>query len=129
MIEKQIYFEEEQSLESKLRLENPENILSEYGLTGNQSKVYLHMNKFGAKSASNLSKMLNIPRTEIYAILKTLQKKGCITLKNEKPMKFDSIPFEEFLEALIRLKKNEILKLEETHAVVKKLESSNFQYC
>ena len=44
--------------------------------------------------------------------------------KNEKPLKFNSVPFEEFLESVINLKKNEILKLEETLEIIKSIKSS-----
>ena len=76
MNKKQMCFEDEKLLsESKFFIENHENILSEFGLSQNQSKVYLYLIKYGSTTAPNLSKSLNIPRTEIYAILKILQKK------------------------------------------------------
>jgi len=129
MNKKQICFEDENSLqESKFFIENPENILSEFGLSQNQSKVYLYLIKFGPTTAPNLSKSLDIPRTETYAILKILQKKRCIKTKNEKPLKFGSIPFEDFLETLINLKKNEIQKLEETLEIIKTLKSSKYKF-
>ena len=93
--------------------------LSEFGLSENQSKVYLYLDRNGSKPASDLSRILNIPRTEIYAILKTLQRKGCIEFNNEKPMKADSVPFEDFLEKIINSKKTEIQKLENTLASIK----------
>jgi len=128
MNKKQIYFEGRKNLkESNFILEHPGNILLEFGLSENQSKVYLYLNKFGPKPAPHLSKTLDVPRTEIYAILKILQQKGYITIKNEKPMKFYSIPFEEFLERIITLKKSEIQKLEEELVIIKTLKSSKFQ--
>jgi len=109
---------------SNFVLKDPEKRLSEFGLSENQSKVYLYLDKFGSKPASDLSKILNIPRTEIYAILKTLQRKGCIEFNNEKPIKADSVPFEEFLARIINSKKNEIQKLEETLESIKSTNSS-----
>lgn len=126
--ENQIYLNGEQGpIETKFVLENPRYILPLFGLSENQAKVYLYLNKSGSKTASRLSKNLDIPRTEIYAILKILKKKGCVTTKNEKPMKFNSVPFEKFLESIINLKKNEIKKLEETLSVINALKSSKFQ--
>jgi len=125
MNKKQFYFEGDLNLkEPNFALERPENRLSEFGLSENQSKVYLYLNKVGSKPASELSRILNIPRTEIYAILKTLQRKGCIEFNNEKPMRVDSVPFEEFLEKIITLKKNEIQKLEDTLASIKSINLS-----
>ena len=129
MNKKQLCFEDKKLLnESKFFIENPENILSEFGLSQNQSKVYMYLIKFGSATASNLSKSLNVPRTETYAILKILQKKRCIKTKNEKPLKFSSIPFEDFLETVINLKKNEIEKLEETLEIIKTLKSSKQKF-
>lgn len=129
MNKKQLFFEEEKfSKESDLINEHPENILSEFGLSQNQSKVYLYLVKFGSTTASGLSKSLDIPRTETYAILRTLQKKRCIKTKNEKPLKFNSVPFEDFLESVINLKKNEILKLEETLEIIKSIKSSKNKF-
>jgi len=128
MTKKQIYLEDDlNQKESRFLFENPEKKLSEFGLSTNQSKVYLYLNQNGSKQASHLSKILEIPRTEIYAILKTLQKKGCIALSDEKPRKFDSIPFEEFLESIINSKKNEIQKLEDTLELIKTLKTAKFQ--
>ena len=125
MNKKQVYFEGETNLKgSNFVLENPEKKLSEFGLSENQSKVYLYLNRCGSKPASELSRILNIPRTEIYAILKTLQRKGCIEFNDEKPMRVDSVPFEEFLEKIITMKKNEIQKLEDTLASIKSINLS-----
>ena len=124
-----MYFEDEKSFtESEFFIKNPENILSDFGLSKNQSKVYLYLIKFGSTTAAKLSESLDIPRTETYAILKTLQTKRCIKTKNEKPLKFNSIPFEDFLEHVISLKKNEIQKLEETLEIIKNIKSSNYKF-
>ena len=129
MNKKQMYFEDEKLLNgSKFFIENPENILSEFGLSQNQSKVYLYLIKYGSTTAPRLSKSLNIPRTETYAILRILQKKRCIKTKNQKPLMFSSIPFEDFLETLINLKRKEIHKLEKTLEIIKNLKESKYTF-
>ena len=81
----------------------------------------------GTKTASQLSKTLNIPRTEVYHLLKTLQEKGCITSINEKPMKFGSVGIEVFLKQMINLEKTKIQKLEEILFAIQKLKlADNF---
>ncbi len=77
----------------------------------------------GAKTASQLSKTLDIPRTETYHLLKTLQEKGCIFRIYEKPLKFGAVSIEDFFEKWIISEKNKIKKLEETLSVIKKLKS------
>lgn len=120
MNKKQVTLEgNQESNQANLVHNSHKSELSEFGLSENQSKVYLYLDRNGSKPASDLSRILNIPRTEIYAILKTLQRKGCIEFNNEKPMKADSVPFEDFLEKIINSKKTEIQKLENTLASIK----------
>ena len=121
----QIYLEEESCLkDSKILQANGDNLLLKFGFSSNQSKVYLYLSKMGTKTASQLSKTLDIPRTETYHLLKTLQEKGCIFRIYEKPMKFGAVSIEDFLEKWIISEKNKIKKLEESLSVIKKLKLS-----
>ena len=120
----QIYLEEESYLkDSKIMLANGDNLFFKFGFSSNQSKVYLYLSNMGTKTASQLSKTLDIPRTETYHLLKTLQEKGCIFRIYEKPLKFSAVSIEEFFEKWIISEKNKIKKLEETLSVIKKLKS------
>ncbi len=121
----QIYLEEESYLkDSKILLANEYNLFFKFGFSSNQSKVYFYLNNMGTKTASQLSKTLDIPRTETYHLLKTLQEKGCIFRIYEKPMKFGAVSIEDFLEKWILSEKNKIKKLEESLSVIKKLKLS-----
>jgi len=86
--------------------------LIQYGLTPNQSKVYLYLTKTGEKTASTISKNLNIPRTESYHLLNSLEQKGIIFSIFGKPTKFNSVPIEEALNIIIDNEKNRIADLE-----------------
>jgi len=86
--------------------------LIQYGLTPNQSKVYLYLTKTGEKTASVISKNLNIPRTESYHLLNSLEQKGIIFSIFGKPTKFNSVPIEEALNIIIDNEKNRIADLE-----------------
>jgi sugar-specific transcriptional regulator TrmB len=122
----QIHLEEESYLnDSRTPLANGDNLFFKFGFSSNQSKVYLYLSKIGTKTASQLSKTLDIPRTETYHLLKTLQEKGCIFRIYEKPMKFGAVSIEDFLENWIISEKNKIKKLEETLFVIKKLKLSS----
>ena len=104
--------------------ENSSNILQKFGLSTNQSKIYLCLSRIGPKTASQLSKFLEIPRTETYHILKTLQVKGCIVLIHYKPLKYQAVSIEDLLEKIINLEKNKIKKLEKTLEMIKKFKDS-----
>ena len=116
---------EDKSLQkdSKNLLENRINLLFKFGFSSNQSKIYLYLSKMGNKTASQLSKNLNIPRTETYHLLKTLQEKGCVFRIHEKPLQFGMVPIEEFLEKWIHSEKNKVKKLEEILYLIQKLKS------
>ena len=120
----QIYLEEEASIkESKNQVVNGTNLFK-LGFSTNQSKVYFFLSKKGFKTAPQLSKSLDIPRTETYHLLKKLEEKECILKINEKPLKFGAIPIENFLEKWIELEKNKIKNLEEILYEIKQSKSS-----
>ena len=84
----------------------------DFGLTDRQVEIYLFLAKTGPYIASHLSTSLNIHRTEIYQILKELQKKGLVESTLEFPKRFTAIPFERALNLLIKAKKDEVEYLE-----------------
>jgi len=88
-----------------------ENLI-QYGLTPNQSKVYLFLTKTGEKTASAISKSLNIPRTESYHLLNSLEQKGIIFSIFGKPTKFNSVPIDDALTIVIDNEKKRITDLE-----------------
>ncbi len=87
-------------------------MLIRYDLTPNQAKVYLFLSKIGVKTASEVSKSLNIPRTETYHLLSTLQQKGIIFSIFGKPTKFNAVGVEESLQILVNNEKNRINELD-----------------
>ena len=119
----QIYLDEESSIkESKNQVVNGTNLFK-LGFSTNQSKVYFFLSKKGFKTAPQLSKSLDIPRTETYHLLKKLKEKECILIINEKPLKFGAIPIANFLEKWIELEKNKIKNLEEIFYEIKNSKS------
>ncbi len=85
--------------------------LEKFGLTKNQSKVYLYLSKNGPHSANELTKLLKLPRTETYHLLTLLQNKGIVLGKFGKPNKFDSLPFEKTISILVNNEKIRITEL------------------
>lgn len=125
-IKDQIYLEEEPIVNGFRILENSFTLLSKFGLSPNQSKVYLSLSKDGPRTASQLSTSLDIPRTEMYHLLKTLRQKGCVKTINEKPMKFGPITIENFLEKTIDIEKSKIKNLEEILFTLKKFKAASY---
>ncbi len=87
-------------------------MLIRYDLTPNQAKVYLFLSKIGIRTASEVSKSLNIPRTETYHLLSTLQQKGIIFSIFGKPTKFNAVGVAESLEILVNNERNRINELD-----------------
>lgn len=86
--------------------------LIDFGLTDRQLEIYLFLAKVGSYTASHLSIASNIHRTEVYQILKELQKKGLVESTLEFPKRFTALPFERALDFLIKSKKDEVEYLE-----------------
>lgn len=56
-----------------------EETLQEYGLTNNETRVYLANLKIGSGRANDIAKQANLLRTTTYEVLKTLAEKGIVS--------------------------------------------------
>jgi len=106
--------------EFERRLLNPENEyikkdimteISKFGLSQNQSKTFLFLSKSGAKTASQISKSLSLPRTETYHILSQLQSRSIVIADFGKPTKFETVSIEKAIEILVENEKTRIDEL------------------
>jgi HTH-type transcriptional regulator, sugar sensing transcriptional regulator len=82
--------------------------LSEFGLTTNQSKVYIFLGKYGSKTAPEVSKGLGLPRTETYHLLNVLQSRGAVTAEFMSPVKYSTVPIEKMLTTLVSVEREKI---------------------
>ena len=87
--------------------------LSKFGLTPNQSKVFLFLEKYGSSTATQVSKTLKLPRTETYHLLTNLQNKGIATASFQHPIKFSALPLDKAIGTLINAEKERVKNLEE----------------
>ena len=88
------------------------NELSKFGLTQNQSKVFLFLEKYGSSTATQVSKALKVPRTETYHLLTNLQNKGIVSATFQHPIKFSALPLDKAIGALINAEKERVRNLE-----------------
>src|SRR6476661_6076800 len=86
--------------------------LSKFGLTPNQSKVFLYLEKYGSSTATQVSKALKVPRTETYHLLTNLQNKGIVSATFQHPIKFTALPLDKAIGALINSEKERGKNLE-----------------
>lgn len=97
----------------RLAVQDVQNGLLSFGLTANQAKVYIHLAKNGNKTAPQISKVLKIPRTETYHLLKILQNKGIITATFGHPTEFEALSFDKCLSVLLSSEKERLQEMEE----------------
>jgi sugar-specific transcriptional regulator TrmB len=77
-------------------------ILTDFGLTGNQAKVYLATARLGLASVGQISKVSKVRREDVYRILPKLEELGLVERLLGKPTKIRATPVEEALSILIK---------------------------
>jgi len=100
-----------QNYEYKVFIDRLKEQLSKFGITANQSKVYIYLGKYGSKTAPQICKVLKIPRTETYHLLSSLQNRGIVSATFQSPIKFSAIPLERVVWILVQAEKERIKTL------------------
>lgn len=99
--------------EHKIVLEKLKSELAKFGLTSNQTDVYVFLGKYGSKTAPEISKTLGIPRTETYHLLTSLQNKGLVSATFQYPIRFSAMPISKAIWILVNAEKERVIALEE----------------
>jgi sugar-specific transcriptional regulator TrmB len=94
--------------EYRVRLEKIKEALLKFGLTPNQAKVYIYLGKYGSKTAPEVFKALNLPRTETYFILNTLERRGILTSELTSPTRYSALSIENMVLAIVNAEKEKI---------------------
>lgn len=92
----------------KQKLEKLKKELLKFGLSSNQAKIFLYLGKYGPKTAPEVSKALEIPRTETYFIINTLQNRGIVSTEFSSPQRFSALPIKETILTLLNAEKEKI---------------------
>ncbi len=107
--------------EQKIACDKLKDELSKFGLTSNQSKVYIYLGKYGSKTAPEVCRALKMPRTETYHLLTTLQNKGMVSATFQHPTKFSAEPLNKAIWVLVNAEKERVNSLENQENEVRKL--------
>ncbi len=94
-----------------LSLERVIKALVNLGLSRLDAEVYVYLAKKGRQKVVDLAKALNLSRKKIYNSLKNLQNKGIVTKDRSI---FSALPFEEALELLIKMEKEQAQLIRES---------------
>ncbi|MEX0863031.1 TrmB family transcriptional regulator [Nitrosopumilus sp.] len=110
-----------QMYEYKLSVEKVQTELLQYGLTSNQSKVFIYLGKYGAKTAPEVCRALKLPRTETYHLLSALQNKGIVSATFQHPIQFTALPLDKAIWILVNSEKERVKTLEQMEEGLSKL--------
>ena len=92
----------------KLTLEKIKNELINFGLTKSQAKVFIYLGKYGSKTASEIAKALQLPRTETYHLVNSLQNMGLVVAELAHPTKYTAMEMREAVSTLVKQEQDRI---------------------
>ncbi len=97
-----------QMYKHKLTLEKIRNELINFGLTKSQAKVFIYLGKYGSKTASEIAKALQLPRTETYHLVNSLQNFGLVIAELSHPTKYTAMEMKEAISTLVKQEQERI---------------------
>lgn len=77
-------------------------ILSDFGLTRDQAKIYITVAKLGLASVSQISRISKVRREDVYRVLPKLEKMGLVEKILGTPIRIRALPVKEALSILIK---------------------------
>ncbi len=92
----------------KLTLDKIKNELINFGLTKSQAKVFIYLGKYGSKTASEIAKALQLPRTETYHLVNSLQNIGLVLAELAHPTKYSAMDMKEAVNTLVKQEQERI---------------------
>jgi len=104
--------------------------LQRIGLTEYEAKAYLSLLKDHLNSAAKLSEKSGVPRTKIYSVLESLERKGWIKIYSGIPLLFKAVDprdvftkikrdYAEFLQSIQTTLKEEVKEMKEKFVILK----------
>ena len=105
----------------KANYEEIKEYFGTFGLTPNQVKVFFYLGKVGQRSASDIAKAVDIPRSETYHLLTALQNKGIVSATFEHPIKFSTLPIQEAIHVLVSTETERLKKLKKSGPILEEL--------
>jgi len=92
----------------KITLDKIRNELINFGLTKSQAKVFIYLGKYGSKTASEIAKALQLPRTETYHLVNSLQNIGLVLAELDHPTKYSGMEMKEAVTTLVKQEQERI---------------------
>ncbi len=101
--------------------EEVKEYLTTFGLTPNQIKVFFYLGKIGAKTASEIAKAVEVPRSETYHLLTALQNKGIVDASFQHPIKFSTLTIKKAVQVLLNSETERLNKLKKSGPELEKI--------
>ncbi len=101
--------------------EEVKEYLTTFGLTPNQIKVFFYLGKIGAKTASEIARAVNVPRSETYHLLTALQNKGIVDATFQHPIKFSTLTIKKAVHVLLNSETERLNKLKKSGPELEKI--------
>ena len=95
----------------KITLEKIKNELINFGLTKSQAKVFIYLGKYGSKTASEIAKALQLPRTETYHLVNSLQNMGLVVAELSHPTKYTAMEMNTAISTLVKQEQERVNNL------------------
>jgi sugar-specific transcriptional regulator TrmB len=89
-------------------------VLGKLGLSQTDAKVYIYLAVNGPNKARAIVDYLKVNRGQVYKSLRCLENKGATISSNEHPIRFSAVPFEDVLDILMKIKKEQAKLLQES---------------
>ena len=97
----------------KAGLDKIQSELMKFGLSPTQAKVFIFLGKYGTKSAPDISRALELPRTETYHVVNSLQSMGLVTAELDHPTKYSALDLRKAIASLVKQEQQRIDSLAE----------------
>jgi len=101
--------------------EEVKEYLTTFGLTPNQIKVFFYLGKVGGKTASEIAKAVDVPRSETYHLLTALQNIGIVEASFQHPIKFTSLSIKKTVCVLLNTETERLNKLKKSGPELEKI--------
>ena len=86
----------------KASLDKIQSELMRFGLSPTQAKVFIFLGKYGSKSAPDIARALELPRTETYHVVNSLQSLGLVTAELTHPTKYGALELKDAITSLVK---------------------------
>jgi len=105
----------------KSDLDKIQDELLKFGLTSNQTKVFMFLGKYGSKTSPDVCNSLNLPRTETYNVLNSLINRGIVISEFQHPTRYTALPMDKAILTMVNAAQENVNDLAKKEIILAKL--------